>query len=342
MRELLSSGKKRGFVSSLLAGMFFALLLELALFQSAQSFSFSIAKKAVYTWDDVREDLLMLTGLHVVKEEENLTMYDNIPPHFPVAQSLQAYNNFIQDYYKEKNWEIRILDSGGTPITDFNCFAKQNCEEDKVVFTIKPFNITYEYPDWSKNQLDIVCKTSSSPPCSFNSVQRINLSFNLSSINFSCTPSIWDNCTNADFDWGQRDKVFGSGACSGGEPCLLKPYNLSIIDSQNKVYSCPGVYNDGNPANEKQANCPETVWNWPDSSTATLTIRSSPCWVKLEFGDGGHFLIRGTQPNSDSDCSFALDSVVNLQFNTTDYVVDVPSLLRVRDLGWNESKTQKI
>ncbi len=332
----------RGLVFSTLTILLFSLLLATALFQAAsfQNAGLTVAKKVVFTWDDVQEDLLHLTGLNVVKDETNLSIGDVIPPTDPVATSLQAYNTFIQDYYKEKNYEVAILDADGTPITNFDCFGKVSCPG-KVVFTIRQFNITYEYPDWSKNQLDIVCKSGSSPPCNFAYVQNFSLKFNFSTINFSCYPSVWNNCTSSDIDWGQYDKVFGPGACTGNEACLLKNYSIMLIDGKNKVYYCPGVYGDDS-GNTKGVNCPATVFNWLDSSIATLVVKASPCWIKMEFGDGGRFRLKGTQPNSDSDCSFALSSEVNMTFNTTDFVIDIPAMLRVRDLYYNFSETRKI
>jgi len=301
---------KKSFVFSILAVLFFLLLFALALLQPTPSLGLSVGKKIVFTWDDVREDLLSLTGLTVVKEEENVTMYDQIPPSAPVVQSLQAYNTFIQDYYREKGLEIRILDSSGNPITDFDCFGKTDCDEDRVVFTIKPFNITYEYPDWGKNQLEINCRRDDDPACSFDNVRRINLTFNFSTLNFSCNPQEFNNCTDGSFNWVQYKKVFGYSACSKSEePCLLLPYNLTFIDAQNKIYACPGVYTD-DPEYTEAVNCNELVWNWYDSSSATkLTIKSEPCWMRVEFGSDGHFLIKGTNPNSNEACSFALGSI---------------------------------
>ena len=336
---------KRGLVFSIIAVMLLNLLFGLALFQTRSSFGLEVSKKVVYTWDDVREDLFVITGLNAFKEEKNLSIYDKLPAEVTVSEALDSYFDFIRDYYKEENLEITLLDSGGIPITDYDCFGRidsdgdGDCSDEDVYYKIVPFNITYGYPDWTKRQLEITCRKPD--PCDFSPVQKIELEFNLTSVNFSCYPSIWNNCTNSDIQWNQFDKVFGEGACTGGEDCLKRPYNLTIRDSKGEVYKCKGSYGD-DVGQRRNVNCPEEVWNWYDSSEATLTIKSNPCWVKLKFGDDGHFMIEGTQPQGGDSCNFSMDTFVFLEFNTTDFQFNLPSQLRVRDLGWNSSKTGKI
>jgi len=203
---------------------------------------------------------------------------------------------------------------------------------------VTPFNITYQYPDWGKNQIEIICKTSTNPPCTFAYVQAIRLAFNLTDLNFSCDPSIWGNCTNSNFNWGQFTKVFGSGACTGQQACLLVDYELNVTDSQGKLYRCPGTYGP-DQGNTRDVNCPETTWNWYDPDSATLSIKSNPCWVKLYFGSDGDFLIKGSQPNSENGCNFTADTLTKFEFNTSNFSFNAPSLLSVRDLAWNSSKT---
>ncbi len=292
-----------------------------------------LVQKVAYTWEDVMERISSASGVDFTKTENVLSMRDELPAAFDVPTYVGRYVSFVQQFYSSSDVAIKFYSSEGEEITDFSCFGKQHCNDDEVQFHILPFNMTYAYPDWSKRLLDVICYATSRegfPACDF-SAQSLEVEINLTGINFSCNPSVYNDCTTDDIEWNNDfDKVFG---CTSGVGCI--PYSLTIRDNSSRVYACQGVYG-GNSGNTKRVNCDASTLNWFDDKEAKLTIKASPCNAIFKFGKHGRFRAEGKTP-SEGDCDAGMATNVQFVFNTTDFWTDFSTQLEVRDTFVNYS-----
>ncbi len=297
-----------------------------------------LAEKVTYSWEDIAEDLSKADGFNATKSGNTLSVVMDLPSSKNISQELSTYANFTQSFYAGPDTSIGFYSADGQQITDFSCFGKKNCNDNTVQFHILPFNMTYSFPDLTKKQLDIVCYDhvkDGFPVCDSTHIRALNISINLTAMNFTCNPSIYNNCTQNDIEWDTDfDEVFG---CTSGTGCIN--YSLMIRDNNSKTYNCQGVYGANN-GNTKRVNCDATTFNWLENDETVLTIKSSPCQVRLRFGNEGRFRVESTAPASEN-CNINLTLQSMFVFDTTNFWTDFSTQLLVRDNLANYSiKTQ--
>ena len=306
------------------------MILTLSLYQQIKlnPTPFLLAEKMTYSWEDVGEDLSSAAGVNVTKVGNSLEVIDELPASRNFSSTLAAYASFVQRFYNSSDVSIAFYSSTGQPITDFSCFGKKDCSDNEVNFHILPFNITYQYPDLNKKQLDVVCYKQADngfPACDFSHARALNISINLTAMNFTCDPSVFNNCTTSSIEWNNDfDKVFG---CTSGEGCIN--YTLTIRDNNSKVYTCQGVYGS-NSGNTRRVNCNAGTLNWLENDEAVLSIKSSPCEIDLRFGKDGRFRVQSSAPASGNcDVNMTTDSLFT--FDTGDFWPDFSTEMLLQD-----------
>ncbi len=336
--------KSKGFfftlsVISLLTVFFTLILLSSQLRQTPVPLL--VFEKVTYSWEDISEGIPIASGINAVKVDNMLTIQDELPATHNVSKTLSTYFSFVRNFYNNStNLYVALQSPTGQEITnDFSCFGKKNCNDDIVQFHVLPFNLTYQYPSLDKRQRDVVCydeEKEGFPKCDFTKTSALNISINLTSINFSCDPGIYGDCTQADMEWDPDfDKVFG---CTSGANCIN--YSLTIRDAASHVYACRGVYGP-NSGNTKRVNCDASTLKWHEDSEATFQIKSSSCKVYVKFGHSGRFRVEGTAPGGAS-CDINMSTSASFTFNTSDFYLDFSSDLLVRDPSLNYSITAPI
>ncbi len=323
--------KRRAFFFTIsIISMAVLMLLALSLYQQVKlnPTPFLLAEKMTYSWEDVSEGLSAAAGVNVTKIENSLNIIDEFPASRNFSSTLAAYASFVRQFYNGSDVSIGFYTSTGQEITDFSCFGKKECSDNEVQFHILPFNVTYQYPDLNKKELDVVCYKQADdgfPACDFSHVRALNISINLTAMNFSCDPAIYNDCTNSDIEWNNDfDKVFG---CTSGESCIN--YTLTIRDNSSKVYRCQGVYGS-NSGSTRRVNCNAGTLNWRENTEAVLSIKSSPCQVDLRFGNEGRFRVQSSAPASGNcNVNMTMDSLFT--FDTGDFWADFSTEMLVRD-----------
>lgn len=307
------------------------MLLALSIQQQLQTsqLPFLFAGKVVYAWEDISEDLNSATGINATKVDNTLDIMDELPAQRNFTDSINTYVSFVRRFYNSSDLSVGFYSQNGQQLVDFACFGKKQCSDNNIQFHVMPFNMTYTYPDWNKRQLDVVCYQSAQdgfPACDFSAVRSVNISINLTAINFSCNPSVFNDCDHDDIEWDNDfDDVFG---CTSGLGCIN--YTLSIRDNNSHVYRCQGVYGD-NTGNHKRVNCNEGTLNWHHSKEAKLTIKASPCHVNFEFGKDGRFRIEGKDQNEQNNCNVNMTTDILFNFNTSSFWTDFSTEMLIRD-----------
>ncbi len=298
---------------------------------------FLSAEKVTYAWEDVSESIISVSGVNVSKNGNELDIQDELPSSRNLPDFIGRYVSFVRQFYNSSDLNVDFYSGEGQLISDFNCFGKKNCGDNAVQFHILPANMTYTYPDWNKKLLDVVCYDTPQngyPACDFAPITGLNISINLTAVNFSCDPRVWNDCTKDEIQWGKFDKVFG---CSSGVGCI--PYSLTIRDANGLVYSCQGVYGS-NGANTKEVNCDEGTINWYDDDEAKLTFKSQ-CRVTLKFGNHGRVSIEGKDVN-DQGCDVNMSTDIRFTFNNSNFWTDFSTQMLVRDISSNYSAQDSI
>ena len=289
---------------------------------------FLLSEKVSYSWEDISEDLTSATGVNSTQNGNLLDVIVELPSQANATASLNNYISFIRRFYNSTDLSVKFFSPTGEEVTDLSCFGKKQCSDNNIQFHIMPFNITYSYPDWSRKQLDVVCYQSPKdgfPACDFSQTNSINISINLNRINFTCDPSVYNNCTTSDIQWNSDfDKVFG---CTSGVGCIN--YTLTIMDNNSRVYRCSGVYGD-NSGTTKRVNCGAGTLDWYNEKEAKLTIKASPCHVDFTFGANGRFSVEGKDTNNQA-CDINMTVDANFNFTTSNFWTDFSTEMLVRD-----------
>ncbi|MFH0714021.1 MAG: hypothetical protein V1722_05635 [Candidatus Micrarchaeota archaeon] len=326
---------KKGFFFTLSAlSLAFVIFTAIALSQQTEvdPVPLLLSEKVSYAWEDVSEDILGVSGVNITKNDTVLILQDELPAPRDVPDYLGRYVSFVKQFYNTSDLNVYFYSGEGELISDFACFGKKSCTDNAVQFHILPANMTYTYPDWNKKLLDIVCYNtarSGFPACDFTPVTGLNISINLTAVNFSCDPSVWNDCTKDEIQWDHFDKVFG---CSSGVGCI--PYYLTIRDASGAVYSCQGVYGS-NGGNTKEVNCDEGTINWYENDEAKLTFKSQ-CRVTLKFGNHGRIRIEGKDVD-DRDCDVNMTTDIRFTYNNSAFWTDFSTQMQVTDNYGNYS-----
>jgi hypothetical protein len=184
---------KRGFMLTSIAIILFMILIDTAFQYSENSLAYSerisemiVSEKVSYTFDDITEDITRIVGFNITQRSSDLIIDDSLPAGINVTTNLALYENFTRSYYLTPEIEAKFLDKNNQPINLTNLSSN---------ISISPFNMTYGYTNFSKNNILI------RPPSQLGVIQFgwytltvTNGNFsNFSSINW--TPSQPQNCS---------------------------------------------------------------------------------------------------------------------------------------------------
>lgn len=309
---------RKGFIITAITVVLFLLLLGLAFEYkskvSSRATSLSElmdAKKVIYTWDDVMEDMENITGVRITQNGTNLTFYDDIPSLSNVTNALKGYGEFIDNYYRTSEMEMRFLTLGDTPI---------NLSEMNATVVVEPFNLLYYYPTFDKSFLCIYL-----PQSNASAVENVTFNFRIISGNFSTlppspqwspSPSSCDPVTNPE--------------------CI--PMVLMLTDKNWNVYTAPYDQYDLSAKSEVKDN----IINDTGSEICNFDVRFGQAgYAQSKCKDYmGADIISVEEWGSGPLCNMTIE--ISFIMNTTEYFINFPNKLRVRDINYNISKKDYI
>ena len=177
-----------------------------------------------------------------------------------------------------------------------------NLEDLTSKITVLPFGMTYEYTDFAKRDLFIEIPYTES-----NAVQFVWFNITVTNANFTKNVS--------DIKWAPQPK-----SCTPGDLGCIKFY-MGVNDSGGHEYVAP--YNTFDITQKADLNidfsnetCNLYLWvGHYSSEDYILDLKITDCQVKTEIG---------------------------FSFNTTNFWLDFPTKMKVRDVNYNTSKEDEI
>lgn len=209
---------RRGFMLTAITVVLFMVLIDTALQYSESSAAYSetisamiVSEKVSYTFDDITEDITQIVGLNVTQQASNLIMRDSIPG-VGIVNNLNLYENFFRSYYLTPEMTATFMNANDQQI---------NLRALSTNITVSPFNLTYGYSDFGKNNLSIQIPLSQSPGVQY----------------------VWYNLTVTSSNFTNISQIAWSPAppsCIAGSLGCIKFY-LAVNDSMNNQYQ--PIYN---------------------------------------------------------------------------------------------------
>jgi len=247
------------------------------------------AQRIYYSWLDVSDDVNTMLNVNLYRDKELLQINDSLPATEDIEDLLDLYQEFINQKYKDPTIEINFENIDGNRIN------LSDMSPDSL-FTIKPMNIVYSYPDYGKNELII-----ESDPSNFSFIDNIDVYIKLKNVEFDCNytdSGAPDYCGK----WAPDASV---SSCSGVTNCLT--LNLTFEDSNNNIF-----------------NFEENYFDVDSRSTNNLGVKNVTAnyFIKTHVGSLDTVLHIDLQ-------NVILESTINIKFNTTDFYIDLPSILNV-------------
>lgn len=247
------------------------------------------AQRIYYSWLDVSDDVNTMLNVNLYRNKELLQINDSLPAKENIQDLLDLYQEFINQKYKDPTIEINFEDIDGNRIN------LSDMSPDSL-FTIKPMNIVYSYPDYGKNELIIESDSSN-----FSFIDNIDVYIKLKNVEFDCNYT-HSNASDYCGKWAPDNSV---SSCSGVTNCLT--LNLTFEDSNNNIF-----------------NYEENYFDVDSTSTSNLAVKNVTAnyFIKTQVGPLNTVLHIKLQ-------NVMVDSTVNIKFNTTDFYIDLPSILNV-------------
>lgn len=187
-------------------------------------FSLLLGNRITYTWEDVDEDIQDITQVDIVKFEDNVTFYDDLPSE-GIEEFLGHYGAFVETYYETPDLMIRFQSPTGEEI---------NLADIEAEIRINPMGITYSYPDYGKNRLFI--KSSEE---NFSSIDYIYVYIELKNTYFRCDIYAGEDDSDRCNTWNPDNRV---PSCDGVDYCVR--VDLTFKDAAGLVYTFPDHYFD--------------------------------------------------------------------------------------------------
>ncbi len=312
---------KKGFLFSLSISLLFLLLISLAFNIQKSSINEQnmineniASKKILYSFNDIAKEIeLGIFGINISKNETNLTIGDYLPAEFDILQTLVDSVEFIEENYRTNDMEILFLNDIGDEfeIIDLDPWI-----------SIEPWNIKYQYEDWGKRELMFSC-----PEQNCSKIIRFNLT--IITNNTFDYPPIPSNKNK--YKWAPSHL---RNNCAGQTDCL--EFELYVQDAEGQVFSCPGpVCNYG---------------AYDLTKRSALQISSSPCWLSIQVGgsawESGYYRvyeIKSHSPNNpNQECAMDFEVINSIEFEDSNYTVNLPLILKVNEVNYNISKEEHI
>ena len=160
------------------------------------------AQHTYYIWNSIADGVSDSLNLSIEKNNNTIEINDSLPAKDDVQKFLDDYSRFIDQKFKEANFEARFEDADGNKI-DLSAMQSK--------FTIKPMNIAYIWPTLKKDRMRMQVDKKN-----FSYIKEINLTLFVS-------PQI-NNTQN--IKWDPLKK------CKGNTKYCLK-FRLTIDDGVN-------------------------------------------------------------------------------------------------------------
>ncbi len=204
---------RRGFMLTAITVVLFMVLIDTAFQYSKSSSAFSkrisemiVSEKVSYTFDDITEDITNIVGLRVTQQASDLIIEDSMPG-ANITNNLARYENFVRSYYLTPEIEAKFMNANDQQIS-LNSLSTN--------MYLSPFNLSYGYQDFGKNNTLIQVPLSQS-----TGVQYMWYNISVTSGNFSNVSGI---------SWNPPPLP-----CVPGTPGCMRFY-LAINDSFNNQY----------------------------------------------------------------------------------------------------------
>jgi len=257
------------------------------------------ANRIYYTWKSVSDNIKYILNVYVAKINDTLEINDTLPANESgMIDFLKMYQQFINQTYRDPTIDIRFEDSAGKEV-----ILNETTLDPKTLFTIKPMNINYGYPDYGKNELFV-----KSSPQNFSFIKNLDLFLSMKNVYFNCNYTVTtgpDRCNK----WSPDNHV---PSCTGVQYCLN--LNLTFKDADGNVFNFPEKYFDIG-SKKSEANL--------DVKNATAAF-----FIKIKVGsltgdqEVLHIFLQNVQTNTSTE----------IQFNTTDFYINLASILNVSTL----------
>ena len=310
---------RKAFVFTMASLLLFTTIFALALLVAQDDWrkplrANMVWKRISYVWDDVDEGIGEILHLKIIKNGENITIVDVLPPPADPGTALGEYDDFIYEVYKVPGLNIN--------------FSVASLAEMNSSLLIYAYNystpITYEYDDWGKRVLRVVCDEESS---NCDAIQAVEFSHTLS------TPFRYDPG-----DPANQDKYSWNPAppsCVPGSPhCLV--FKLVVTDSLGRQYVCPN--------NGPGVTCPYYTYDWTSDQAGHLKIdliEPQSCWYDLilskDAGDQVVVTVRLWDSNGNTcgqvfaNTTFTMNSTLGETYYDTNLSVSDDSFEAIKD-----------
>lgn len=306
---------KRGFVLTVIAFILFTTLVFMVMQMRVERQKVSswaqdmlVARKLLYTTDDISDDVRLAYGVRIARSGIALTFTDTLPANYSIDRNLRGYRDFLQQKYTSSELSVQFYNTSGSAI------ALDQMPTDLVV---RPYNLTYHYADYGQHQLSLYCAPNGY--CNNTDIRSVSFEFTLPNSNFTWLPTA-GNASH--YAWSPN-----SLNCSGQAACIN--FTLGITDSRGSKFSCPSSI------------CNYSTFRSDQDSL--LTVQMSPCWIDLRLGNNGITSINIRQSgNASASCNATLNSVISPTFPAQSYYLELPALVRVNDTNYNASRIYQL
>ncbi|MBI1973502.1 hypothetical protein HYS54_01690 [Candidatus Micrarchaeota archaeon] len=210
--------------------------------QSLRSSATSSLSAYVITqaWRDVSSDITLVVGVNVSKDGTTADFMDSLPAATDLSTFIEGYGKFIESYYSKPSLQVVFLDSVDNQLS---------LSSISPLLSIIPFNIQYGYPDFGKNELQVL-----SPVGNLSALSGVSVDIHVTD----------EEMNESNFQWTPYQE------CQQNKPCL----NVNVtVRGNSSSWSSPQQQFDAT----RQSQI--TIHFGNDSSNH---------WVKVLVGESGN------------------------------------------------------
>jgi len=265
------------------------------------------ANRIYYTWKSVSDNMKYVLNVYTTKVNDTAEINDTIPATISIRDFLKLYQQFINQTYRDPTIDIRFEDSGGNEV-DLSTLDPQ------TLFQIKPMNILYSYPDFGKNEVFI-----RATPNNFSFIKKVDIYIEMKNVYFDCDIYAPGDCNQ----WSPDTHV---PSCTGIQYCIN--LNLTFKDANQtttKIFTFPEHFFDiGGTKKSKTKTGSFKVRN--ETAAFSIPIQVGPLGSSEICGSSNCIVL-------DIDLhNVKADTFMKIQFNTTDFYINLASILNVNTL----------
>ncbi len=233
----------KAIVLSIVTFLIFSALFILAGIYASSEMSATVnaeisSQRVYHYWRAIDENLYNLLNISAAKYGYVFEINDTLPAENDIEFVLENYGEFISEYFSDPTIDIHLEDLNGNRISLEDLDSK---------ITLLPMNITYEWNDWGKNEVEI-----NSPENSLGYLYSINLSIRF----------INSAIANSSVTWNPYK------SCRPNYPCLL--LYVYVSDSTKTITSQETEFDLSRGSKSDLIECTE-----------------DNCWLRLRVGTWG-------------------------------------------------------